>query len=104
MWFACGNNAKEEPLCDNKQNDNKQYGVLYYYDVHEDLIKHNNLKIIKESNLSEPIESLLVETKQVTNFCSDTDYSFFMWTPSNLNNRIARQDSVFIFLDCQNLP
>lgn len=97
LWFACGNNAKEEPLCDNKQNDNKQYGVLYYYDVHEDLIKHNNLKIIKESNLSEPIESLLVETKQVTNFCSDTDYSFFMWTPSNLNNRIARQDSVFIF-------
>ena len=46
LWFACGNNAKEEPLCDNKQNDNKQYGVLYYYDVHEDLIKHNNLKII----------------------------------------------------------
>lgn len=88
LWFACGGNTQQK---------NDKNGILYYYDVYEDLIMRNNLKIIKESDLSKQIEDLLVETKPVTNFCSDIDRSFYMWTPSILNNRIARQDSVFIF-------
>lgn len=88
LWFACGGNTQQETGKD---------GILYYYDVYEDLIMRNNLKIIKESDLSKQIEDLLVETKPVTNFCSDIARSFYMWTPSILNNRIARQDSVFIF-------
>lgn len=85
LWFACGNMRGEED------------GKLYCYDINDDLIKRNCLKIIKETDLEKPIEKLLVETKHITNYCSNTEYSFFMWTPSNLNNRIARQDSVFVF-------
>jgi hypothetical protein len=85
LWFACGNMRGEED------------GKLYCYDINDDLIKRNSLKIIKETDLGKPIEKLLVETKHITNYCSNTEYSFFMWTPSNLNNRIARQDSVFVF-------
>lgn len=85
LWFACG------------ETEEKSDGKLYCYNVNDDLIRRNSLKIIKETDLRKPIEKLLVETKHTTNYCSDTDYSFFMWTPSNLNNRIARQDSVFIF-------
>jgi len=85
LWFACGNMREEED------------GKLYCYEINDDLIKRNSLKIIKETDLEKPIEELLVETKHITNYCSNTEYSFFMWTPSNLNNRIARQDSVFVF-------
>lgn len=95
LWFACGG-IKSSSSTDNDMNS-EDAGVLYCYDVNEDLIKRNNLKIVKESDLTKPIEDFLVETKPVTNYCSNTEYSFFMWTPSNLNNRIARQDSVFIF-------
>lgn len=95
LWFACGG-IKSSSSTDNDMKS-EDAGVLYCYDVNEDLIKRNNLKIVKESDLTKPIEDFLVETKPVTNYCSNTEYSFFMWTPSNLNNRIARQDSVFIF-------
>jgi hypothetical protein len=95
LWFACGG-IKGRSSTD-KDEKSEEAGVLYCYDVNEDLIKRNNLKIVKESDMTKPIEDFLVETKPVTNYCSNTEYSFFMWTPSNLNNRIARQDSVFIF-------
>lgn len=102
LWFACGGNDVTKPDSKKKKKlssptADKFEGILYCYDVRKDLIEQNNLKIIKESDLKKPIENLLVETKPVTNYCSDTDYSFFMWTPSNLNSRIARQDSVFVF-------
>ena len=42
------------------------------------------------------IHELLYDTTKSTNYDGDSTYKFWLWKPSNLNARIARQDSVFI--------
>lgn len=82
LWFAC--NA-----------DTEADGFVYCYDVMHDIIVNDCLSYIKDE--SQPIESLLAQTYRETNICSDVDTRFCIWEPSSRNNRIIRQDSVFVF-------
>ena len=82
LWFAC--NA-----------DTDADGFVYCYDVMHDIIVNDCLSCIKDE--SQPVESLLAQTYRETNICSDVDTRFCIWEPSSRNNRIIRQDSVFVF-------
>lgn len=82
LWFAC--NA-----------DTDADGFVYCYDVMHDIIVNDCLSYIKDE--SQPVESLLAQTYRETNICSDVDTRFCIWEPSSRNNRIMRQDSVFVF-------
>lgn len=82
LWFAC--NA-----------DTDADGFVYCYDVMHDIIVNDCLSYIKDE--SQPLESLLAQTYRETNICSDVDTRFCIWEPSSCNNRIIRQDSVFVF-------
>lgn len=82
LWFAC--NA-----------DTDADGFVYCYDVMHDIIVNDCLSYIKDE--SQTVESLLAQTYRETNICSDVDTRFCIWEPSSRNNRIIRQDSVFVF-------
>ena len=82
LWFAC--NA-----------DTDADGFVYCYDVMHDIIVNDCLSYVKDE--SQPVESLLAQTYRETNICSDVDTRFCIWEPSSRNNRIIRQDSVFVF-------
>lgn len=82
LWFACNTDTNAD-------------GFVYCYDVMHDIIVNDCLSNIKDE--SQPIESLLAQTYRETNICSDVDTRFCIWEPSSRNNRIIRQDSVFVF-------
>ena len=82
LWFACNTDSNAD-------------GFVYCYDVMHDIIVNDCLSNIKDE--SQSIESLLAQTYRETNICSDVDTRFCIWEPSSRNNRIIRQDSVFVF-------
>lgn len=82
LWFACNTDTEAD-------------GFVYCYDVMHDIIVNDCLSYIKNEN--QTIESLLAQTYRETNICSDVDTRFCIWEPSSRNNRIIRQDSVFVF-------
>lgn len=82
LWFACNTDTEAD-------------GFVYCYDVMHDIIVNDCLSYIKNEN--QTIESLLAQTYRETNICSDVDTRFCIWEPSSRNNRIIRQDSIFVF-------
>lgn len=95
LWFACREKSgKIESPEDNCQG---QYGILYCYDTQRDIIDENNLTLITPREVNASISSLLARTKKITNFCSDSKYTFMLWEPTHLNVRITKQHSVFLF-------
>ena len=85
LWFAC-------------HNDYSDIGYLLCYDINKDALEKEGLSILSNDKAySTTIDKLLLETKKTTNYDGKGSFRFWMWKPSNLNERIARQDSVFIF-------
>lgn len=84
LWFAC----KDDP---------KQDGYIYCYNVMKDMIENDALTYIRPKDEELPIDSLLSQTYRETNISSDIAARFCLWEPSARNNRILRQDSIFLF-------
>lgn len=84
LWFACKGEYDKD-------------GILYCYDTINDMVYQNRLSVLTEQDNRKPIENLLVETRKCANFKGKYSHKFWMWYPSCLNDRISRQDSVFIF-------
>ena len=84
LWFAC----KDDP---------KQDGYIYCYNVMKDMIENDALTYIRPEDEKMPIDSLLSQTYKETNISSDIAARFCLWEPSPRNNRIVRQDSIFVF-------
>ena len=84
IWFACS-------------TDPESNGFLYCYNVTEDMISNDSLTQIRQEDEKRSIHDLLAQTYKETNVCSDVDTRFCLWEPSKRNNRIFRQDSVFLF-------
>lgn len=84
LWFACSGDYEDE-------------GILYCYETIKDIIFRSNLSVLTTKDSAQPIESLLVETRKCANFRGKYSHKFWMWSPSCINDRISRQDSVFIF-------
>lgn len=84
IWFACS-------------TDREYNGYLYCYNVMEDMIKNDALTYIRSEDEKMKIAELLAQTYKETNVCSDVETRFCLWEPSKKNNRLFRQDSVFVF-------
>lgn len=84
LWFACS----DEPRHD---------GFIYCYDVMKDMIENDALTYIREEDEKKTISQLLYATHRETNISSDVDARFYLWEPKPRNNRIMRQDSIFMF-------
>lgn len=84
LWFAT-------------QALDEEIGYLFCYDINRALIQDDKLYILNKNYEHRKIEDLLYETTKKTRFSSKKTYRFWLWRPSNLNERIAMQDSVFIF-------
>lgn len=84
IWFACS-------------KDPESNGFLYCYNVTEDMICNDVLTQVREEDENKKIYELLAQTYKETNVCSNVDTRFCLWEPSKKNNRIFRQDSVFLF-------
>lgn len=84
IWFAC--NA-----------DLQNNGYVYCYNIMVDMIMNDKLTIIRPEDENRKISELLAQTYRETNVCSDEETRFCLWEPSKKNNRIIRQDSVFVF-------
>lgn len=84
IWFAC--NA-----------DSDADGYIYCYNIMEDMIERDTLTVIRPEDENRKISELIAQTYRETNVCSDVDIRFCLWEPSKRNNRMFRQDSVFVF-------
>lgn len=84
LWFAV-------------QNDFDDIGYLFCYDINKDMIEMDHLSCLGPQKEKRRIHELLYDTTKSANYDGDSIYKFWLWKPSNLNTRIARQDSVFIF-------
>lgn len=84
LWFAVNSEMKD-------------MGYLFCYDVNADAFTRNTLTYINRHKWSNDIDTLLRNTRKVNGYLEDERKRFWLWRPSNLNGRIARQDSVFVF-------
>lgn len=88
LWFACNKS---------KHNGKPTDGILYCYNYMHDLIVKNNLSIVHYEEEGKSIQELICGTYTVIDYCSDSNNRFRLWEPLAINNRITRQDSVFLF-------
>lgn len=84
LWFACSNEFDSD-------------GYLFCYNIMEDVIYNNCLSIINKTESTKNIRELLLKTYRFVDACSIVTNKFCLWDPDNVNGRISRQDSVFVF-------
>lgn len=85
LWFACSN-----------EKDDKKDGFLFCYNIIEDIKKHS-LEYLNPTTENEQIKTVLLNTYRYTNYNYEKVERFCLWEPTNINGRIVRQDSVFLF-------
>lgn len=85
LWFACSN-----------EKDDKKDGFLFCYNIIEDIKKHS-LAYLNPTTEKEQIKTVLLNTYRYTNYNYEKVEKFCLWEPTNINGRIVRQDSVFLF-------
>ena len=84
LWFA----TKEHP---------NEIGYLFCYDINKEMLEEDMLYILNSKYIGRSIEDLLNETTKTTKYSGKKVNKFWLWKPSNLNERIMMQDSVFVF-------
>lgn len=84
LWFAVN-------------GDLDDVGYMFCYDVNYDAFKSGNLSYLNKHNWDKDIEFLLRSTLSTNTYLDENRTKFWLWRPANINGRIARQDSVFIF-------
>lgn len=84
LWFACN-------------NDDQDFGYLFCYNVNNDALLDDNISYLNKDRWSYPIENLLQYTRKTSQYADDEKFRFWLWKPANINGRIARQDSIFVF-------
>jgi len=87
LWFATQDYASNIP----------EIGYLFCYDVNTDAIEEDKLTILNRDRENKKIEDLIFDTTKSTKFSGKESFKFYLWKPSNINSRITRQDSIFIF-------
>ncbi len=92
LWFATGTEYDKETRKEIKNN-----GVIYWLDLGEEL-NFNSISYYTEAVGIDKIQNILthvvssLEAKQ-----RKVEPCFWLWEPTKLNNRIIKQDSVFMF-------
>lgn len=86
LWFACQSGK-----------DQDEPGYLICYNIMKDIIENNTLSYIKPHEEKSTIQHIITRTYRLTDCCSDVTNRFYIWQPTPINNRIIRQDSIFLF-------
>lgn len=86
LWFATQDYSSQNEM-----------GYLFCYDVNRDAIEGDSLTILGAHKRSSSIENLINETVKSTRFSGIQFNKFWLWKPDNMNSRITRQDSIFVF-------
>jgi len=84
LWFAVSGH-------------NDDLGFLFCYDVNNDAFKTGNLSYLNKLSSKKNIQTLLRNTQKTSMYLDSNRIKFWLWKPDNINGRIARQDSVFVF-------
>lgn len=85
LWFAT-------------QGKYQDFGYLFCYDINKAMIESDKLSVLDQQRYeNKTITDLLYETTKTTKYSGEQEYRFWLWKPTNVNERIARQDSIFIF-------
>lgn len=84
LWFAVSGH-------------NEDLGFLFCYDVNNDAFKTGNLSYLNKLSSNKDIQTLLRHTQKTSMYLNSNRLKFWLWKPDNINGRIARQDSVFVF-------
>lgn len=87
LWFAT----------QDYENKEEEIGYVFCYDVNTDAIELDNLTFLNQNKERKSIEQLIFETTKSTKFNGIDSYKFWLWKPTDINSRITRQDSIFIF-------
>lgn len=87
LWFATQDYT----------NSDSQVGYVFCYDTNTDAIERNNLVFLNKEKEKWDIEQLIDSTSRTLDFYGNPICRFLLWKPSNINSRIARQDSIFVF-------
>ncbi len=75
----------------------EDFGYLFFYDINKATIEGDSLTILDNDKKNSSITDLLYATTKTTKYSGKQTFRFWLWKPSNINTRIARQDSVFLF-------
>lgn len=87
LWFATQDYSDEK---------NKNMGYLFCYDINTDLFVNNTVAYLRDIK-GILIDELLFQTQKSIKYNGRDSYKFYVWKPSQMNERIARQDSIFLF-------
>lgn len=111
IWHACQGGTSYEEKCEtftpslsykgkifpDQCTVHANDGMLYCYNITNDLLMNSSLAVVSESYAKTDIGELLMRTQKVSDIQAQTKYKFWEWTPSNINERISHQNSVFVF-------
>ena len=86
LWFATQDYLDEK---------NKNMGYLFCYDINTDLFVNNTVTYLRDIK-ERVIDDLLFQTQKSIKYNGRDSYKFYIWRPAQLNERIARQDSIFL--------
>ena len=86
LWFATQDYS----------NKDQQMGYLFCYDTNTDLFINDTITVI-DSSSSDTIDQLLAKTQRTIKYNGKERDQYILWKPANINDRISRQDSIFIF-------
>ena len=81
LWFAC-------------QNDFDNDALLYCYNTKQDIERETLVYVQHQESVE--IEKLFAKTSHTKNIINQDCSLFYLWQPSAVNNRIVRQDSIFL--------
>ena len=84
LWFSVSGNYDD-------------LGYLFCYDINNDAFKTGKLTYLNKDNAKKDIQYLLRNTQKTSMYLDENRHKFWLWKPDNINGRIARQDSVFVF-------
>ncbi len=90
LWFACGS-AEEANSEEHKD------GLIYCVNLNNALVNDQIMSVITEKDRGRDIEDLLKDTRRFVDFDGKYRFRFWFWQPSKFNNRVANQDSLFVF-------
>ena len=60
-------------------------------------VLEDNISYLNKDRWDYPIEDLLQFTRKTSQYLDEEKFRFWLWEPANINGRIARQDSIFVF-------
>jgi len=97
LWFATAEKNQKKPMENPKNKNQPENGRIYIIDVHHEggALGFMSPKIIHAKNIEQILKIEI--TGEEYKVEPESRQKFWIWTPDRINNRIFRQDSIFVF-------